>query len=175
MNNKKIKVIQNWLMPKYMKEIQVFLDFINFYRKFIYNYLDLTIPLIHLIWKNALWNQNATCHLAFESLKMVFITTLILVYQDLEVQLIVEIDTSDLALVVILSTLVKEEVYPIVFYLRTFNIVELNYNVHNKKLLAIFKVFKKQRYYLERTIKPVDMFTDHKNLQYFYDTKILLR
>jgi len=43
-------------MPKYMKEIQVFLDFINFYRKFIYNYLDLTIPLIYLIWKNALWN-----------------------------------------------------------------------------------------------------------------------
>ena len=86
-----------------------------------------------------------------------------------------EIDTSDLALVVILSTLVKEEVYPIVFYLRTFNIVELNYNVHNKKLLAIFKVFRKWRYYLKRTLKPVDMFTDHKNLQYFYNTKILLR
>jgi len=55
-NNKKIKVIQDWLIPKYIKEIQVFLDFVNFYRKFIYNYLDLTVSLTHLTWKNALWN-----------------------------------------------------------------------------------------------------------------------
>ena len=36
----------------------------------------------------------------------------------------------------------KDEVYIVAFHFHTFTTVELNYNIHNKELLAIFKAFK---------------------------------
>ena len=47
-SNNKIKIIQDWLEPKKVKDIQSFLDFANFYRQFIFNYSDIVIPLTRL-------------------------------------------------------------------------------------------------------------------------------
>jgi RNase H-like domain found in reverse transcriptase len=44
---------------------------------------------------------------------------------------------------------------------------ELNYDVHDKELLAIFEAFKIWRHYLEGPTYPIDVITDHKNLEYF--------
>jgi len=55
----------------------------------------------------------------------------------------VETDALDYALVAILSIINEgNKVHLIAFYSYTFTIVELNYDIHNKKLLAIFKAFK---------------------------------
>jgi len=51
--------------------------------------------------------------------------------------------------------------------------LELNYNVYNKELLAIFKAFKIWWHYLEGSTSPIDVVTDHKNLEYFSIIKIL--
>ena len=48
MSNNKVKIIQGWLEPKKVKNIQFFLYFTNFYCQFIFNYLDIVIPLICL-------------------------------------------------------------------------------------------------------------------------------
>ena len=48
MSDDKIKIIQNWLEPKKVKDIQSFLGFANFYCQFIFNYLDIIIPLTRL-------------------------------------------------------------------------------------------------------------------------------
>ena len=48
MSDDKIKIIQDWLEPKKVKDIQSFLDFTNFYCWFIFNYSDIVIPLICL-------------------------------------------------------------------------------------------------------------------------------
>ena len=48
MFNNKVKIIQDWLEPKKVKDIQSFLGFANFYCQFIFNYLDIVIPLTHL-------------------------------------------------------------------------------------------------------------------------------
>jgi len=53
----------------------------------------------------------------------------------------------DLALAAILSTQTEEDIYPISFHSQTLQATELNYNVHNKELLAIVEVFKKWRHY----------------------------
>jgi len=53
------------------------------------------------------------------------------------------------------------------------NSAELNYNIYDKELLAIYEAFRKWRYYLEGTQDPVDMVTDHKNLVYFGESKLL--
>ena len=45
MSNDKIKIIQDWLEPKKVKDIQSFLGFANFYYWFIFNYSDIVILL----------------------------------------------------------------------------------------------------------------------------------
>src|SRR6201996_2007898 len=52
---------------------------------------------------------------------------------------------------------------------------ELNYDTHDKEALAIFDAFTVWRHYLEGSVLPVDVVTDHKNLEYFAMTKILTR
>ena len=52
MSNNKVKIIQDWLEPKKVKNIQSFLDFVKFYCWFIFNYSDIVIPLTYLIWKD---------------------------------------------------------------------------------------------------------------------------
>jgi len=54
-----------------------------------------------------------------------------------------------------------------------FSTPELNYNIHDKELLAIFEAFKIWQHYLEGSTLPIDIITDHKNLEYFLTTKIL--
>ena len=89
--------------------------------------------------------------------------------------LIIETDASNYALTTILSTvsLTDNEVYPIAFHSCTFTPPELNYDVHDKELLAIFEAFKIWCHYLEGSPTPIDVVMDHKNLEYFSTTKLL--
>jgi len=87
-----------------------------------------------------------------------------------------ETNTSDYALAAILSIKTKDnEFHPIAFYSWIFSAPELNYNIHDKELLAIFEAFKIWQHYLEGSTSPIDIVTDHKNLEYFSTTKILMR
>ena len=80
MSNNKVKIIQDWLEPKKVKNIQSFLGFANFYYWFIFNYSDIVIPLTCLTWKNISWKFNSFCHDAFNSFKKAFISTPILTH-----------------------------------------------------------------------------------------------
>jgi len=87
-----------------------------------------------------------------------------------------ETNASDYALAAILSIMTKDnEIHLVAFHSRTFSTPELNYNVHDKELLAIFEAFKIWRHYLEGSASPIDIVMDHKNLEYFSTTKILTR
>jgi hypothetical protein len=55
----------------------------------------------------------------------------------------------------------------------TFTPPELNYDTHHKELLAIFEAFCVWRHYLEGSGIPIDVVTDHKNLEYFSTAKVL--
>jgi len=86
----------------------------------------------------------------------------------------VETNASDYALAAILSIMTKNnEIHPIAFHSWMFFAPELNYNVHDKELLAIFEAFKIWRHYLEGSALPIDIVIDYKNLEYFSMTKIL--
>ena len=59
------------------------------------------------------------------------------------------------------------------FHSYTFTIVKLNYDMHDKEFIAIFKAFKIWWYYLEGLAYSIDIVTDHENLKYFSTTKVL--
>ena len=85
-------------------------------------------------------------------------------------------DTSDYAVAAILSiTLSDGEIHPVAFYSQTLTTSELNYDTHDKELLAIYESFQTWRHYLEGSTTPIDVITNHKNLEYFSTTKILSR
>jgi len=85
-----------------------------------------------------------------------------------------ETNASDYALAAILSIMTKDnEIHPVAFHSQTFSTLELNYDIYDKELLAIFEAFKIWQHYLEGSTSPIDIVTDHKNLEYFLTTKIL--
>ena len=67
MSDNKVKIIQDWLEPKKVKNIQSFLGFPNFYYRFIFNYSDIVIPLTHLTQKDIPWKFDSSCCDAFNS------------------------------------------------------------------------------------------------------------
>jgi len=86
----------------------------------------------------------------------------------------VETDASDYALTTILSIVNKDnEVHLVAFHSHTFTVAELNYNTHDKELLAIFEAFKIWRHYLKGLAYLIDIVMNHKNLEYFSTTKVL--
>ena len=95
-------------------------------------------------------------------MKKAFTTALVLARWSPGDPLIVETDVSDYALGAILSTIdpLDNQVHPIA-------------DVHDKELLAIFEAFKSWHHYLEGTPIPINVITDHKNLEYFSTTKVL--
>ena len=62
----------------------------------------------------------------------------------------------------------------ITFHSRKLVQAELNYNIHDKELLAIVIAFKTWRTYLEGAQHTVLVKTDHKNLTFFMTTKELM-
>jgi len=79
-DNSKIQTIWDWLIPCWVKNVQFFLGFANFYRWFISNYAELTSSLTGLTCKNEPWNWTTDCQLAFDTLKEVFTIAPILGY-----------------------------------------------------------------------------------------------
>jgi hypothetical protein len=107
-------------------------------------------------------------------LKKAFTTALILTHWIPDAQIIIETDTSDYALAAILSIITpNNEVHPVAFHSRTFTAPELNYDIHDKELLAIFEAFHIWQHYLEGSPLSIEVVTDHKNLEYFVTTKVL--
>ena len=176
MSEDKVKTIQDWPEPRKVKDIQSFLGFANFYRRFISGYSDIVVPLTRLLRKGTKWAFNDAARNAFNLLKTAFTSAPVLTHWIPNCPIIVETDASNFALGAILSIRTSDgEIHPVAFHSRTFSGAELNYDVHDKELLAIFEAFKVWRHYLEGSGTPVDVVTDHKNLEYFTTTKVLSR
>jgi hypothetical protein len=176
MSSEKVRAIQDWLVPQKIKDIQSFLGFCNFYRCFISSCSNITIPLTRLTRSNVKWNWSEAADSAFNTLKSAFNTPAILHHWEPNRQITVETDASNYAIASILSiTSDNGEIRPIAFCSRSLTLPELNYDVHDKELLAIFDAFKHWHHYLEESPIPIDVVTDHKNLEYFSTTKVLTR
>ncbi|EEB88864.1 hypothetical protein MPER_13114 [Moniliophthora perniciosa FA553] len=72
MDPSKVKVIRDWPVPTNLKELQAFLGFANFYRRFIDNYSGIVKPLTTLTSKNKSWEWTKERQSVFELLKEAF-------------------------------------------------------------------------------------------------------
>ena len=138
MDPKKVEAIQEWPLPTLVKETQSFLGFANFYRRFIENYSTVARPLTDLTRKDQEFKMTNEARQAFEELKSRFMTAPILATFDPEEEITVETDASDYALGGVISQRGEDcLLHPIAFYSRKLTLAELNYEIHDKELLAI--------------------------------------
>ena len=56
MDEQKVKTIRDWPISRRIKEIQSFLGFSNFHRRFIHNYSRIIAPLTFLTQKKVFWH-----------------------------------------------------------------------------------------------------------------------
>jgi hypothetical protein len=88
MNSEKIETILQWVTSQNLKQIQNFLRFCNFYRRFIRNFAKIVKSLIKLIRKNVSFVWNEVCKQAFKLLKRTIIKTFILTHFDSKKQIV---------------------------------------------------------------------------------------
>jgi hypothetical protein len=95
MDPAKTASIRDWIMPTSLSKLRSFLGFTNFYCRFIPNYCILASPLTSLTStsKPFLWNDEATK--AFNELKQVLQSDLVLRYPDYSQPFVVQTDASD--------------------------------------------------------------------------------
>ena len=88
----------------------------------------------------------------------------------------IETDTLDYALGACISQKNNQGwLYSVAFLSRKFTSAELNYQIHDKELMAIVAICQEWRHYIEGSIFLITIYTDHKNLIYFTTTKELNR
>ncbi len=92
MNFIKVKVIVNWATSTNLKEIQDFVDFINFYQCFIKNFSKLVKSFTQLTWKDTSFVWNEVCVEVFDNLKKQISSISILRHFNVKRQAILKID-----------------------------------------------------------------------------------
>lgn len=173
MDPTKVEAITNWAVPKTVKGVRSFLGFANFYRRFIRNYSELTIPLTSLTQKDREFIWDSKCDESFQQLKRMFITAPILMQFDPDRETIVEADSSGWATGGILSQYDEDGVLrPCAYFSQKNTPAECNYQIHDKELLAIINALKEWESELISVVN-FQILTDHRNLRYFTTMKRL--
>ena len=175
MDKNKIQAIVDWPELKNTKEVQQFTRLVNYYQKYLRNYSQFMSPLFKLLKKGQEFCWGAEQKEAFCKAKEGVTANPVLTQFNPEKEMIIETDASDYAVGMVMSQPgTDRKPQPIAFHSRKLVQVELNYNIHNKELLAIVIAFKTWRTYLEGAQHTVLVKTDHKNLTFFTTTKELM-
>jgi len=173
----KVAGVQEWPTPENKTDVQAFLGFVNFYRRFIRDFSAKARPLFDLTHSEQVWTWSGKKQTAFEDLKMAVTTAPVLMSPQDSEPFQVEADSSDFTTGAVLSqqSTVDGKWHPVAFYSKSLFSVEWNYEIYNKEMLAIIRVLEEWRHFLEGATHPVEIWTDHKNLEYFMMAKKLNR
>jgi len=176
MNSEKINVIMNWAASQDVKDVQNFLSFVNFYRRFVKKFFKLIDSLTVLIRKDQSFNWTQKYQFIFDWLKQTFITVSILMHYNLNLLVTVKINVFNYVVIEVMSQWDdNEQLRSVIYFSFKMLFAECNYEIYDKKLLAIIRAFEKWRFELKDTLDFVEIIFDHKNLEYFMLIKLFSR
>ncbi|KAF8753893.1 hypothetical protein RHS01_06639, partial [Rhizoctonia solani] len=154
MDQKKIKAVTSWPTPKTVKQVQAFLGFVNYLRRFIPNFSLVARPLHNLTRKETPWSWGNQEEEAFQELKSLVTKSPVLIHSKPKLPYYLETDASGVAMGAILSQQGPDNrLHPIAYMSKLFSGPEANYDTHDKELLAIIKALEEWRIFLEATDK----------------------
>ena len=166
MDPAKVEGVTKWPTPTCKKHVQGFLGFANFYRRFIKDFSKVAGPLNRLTGLNE-WRWTSEEQTAFDTIKTLITTAPVLAVPDDEGQFKVECDASKFALGAELSQKQEGKWRTIAFLSRSLTPAERNYEIYDREMLAIIHALDEWRHFLLGAKHPVEVRTDHKNLEYF--------
>ena len=184
MDEDKVDTVKNWSRENKTKngrlnnlfKVQQFLGFCNYYRRLIPKYSERAEPLTRLTKKDEPLVWEAEQQLAFERMVTGFTTAPVLQHFDHDGEVIIETDASDDVSAGVVSHYDDDGVLHLVAYLSKKHLpADCNYDIYDKELMAIIKVLEEWRPGCEGAMYPLELITDHKNLQYFTTKKLLNR
>ncbi len=154
-NSEKTDTVRNWPLSKQVKKVQAFLELMNYYWKFVPNYVRVAEPLTQLTHKNKRWHWDKKQKNVFHTLKKSLSRTAHLRILNSTCKKILKTNTSDFAVGACLYQIKDEQQRPIAYQLRKLSEPEERYEVHNKELLVIVKALQDWRPYLTDTEKLI--------------------
>ncbi|KAF8748833.1 hypothetical protein RHS01_10525 [Rhizoctonia solani] len=138
----KIQAVQEWPTPTKVKEVQSFLGFANFLRRFVANFSHIARPLHNLVKKDTAWQWSTKEQEAFQKLKDAITNAPVLCHANPAKPYFLETDASGAALGSILSQRQEDgRLHPLGFLSESFKGAKQNYDTHDKELLAIIRSF----------------------------------
>uniref|UniRef100_A0A8C6P7M8 Gypsy retrotransposon integrase-like protein 1 n=3 Tax=Nothobranchius furzeri TaxID=105023 RepID=A0A8C6P7M8_NOTFU len=171
----KVQAVTEWPTPSSRKQLQRFLGFANFYRRFIRNFSQTAIPLTNLTSTNRPFVWSTEAEAAFQKLKKLFTNAPVLHRPDPQLQFTLEVDASDTGVGAVLSQVspLDHRLHPCAFFSRRLTPTESRYDVGDRELLAVKLAIEEWRHWLEGAEIPFIIWTDHKNLVYLREAKRL--
>ena len=139
MNKRRVKAIQKWLRSKFFYEMQIFLSFVNFYRRFIHYYSQIVESLTNLLKRSIKgikirsFDWPVKTEKTFRRLREVFTKASLLCHFDLELLIRIKTNALDFDLTDILTQLQNDnkQWYLVAFYSRKMIPAERNYKIHD--------------------------------------------
>lgn len=170
----KVSAVTSWKAPYTVKGVQSFLGFCNFYRRFIKDYSRIAKPLIQLTKTDVPFEFGKACWDAFEELKARLTAAPLLRHYRPEYECMIETDASDGVIAGVFSQLHPDSIwYPVAYFSKSMAPAEYNYEIHDKEMLAIVRSLEQWRPELQSTHNRIQIYTDHRALEYFMTTKRL--
>ncbi|KAF7640699.1 hypothetical protein LDENG_00022080, partial [Lucifuga dentata] len=147
-------------------QLQRFLGFANFYRRFVRGFSSIAVPLTALNSSKVPFKWTLAVEEAFRDLKSLFTSSPILQLPEPDRQLVVRVDASDVGVGAVLSQRSAEDnkLHPCAFFSRRLTSAERNYDISNRELLAVKLALEEWRHWLEGAKVPFLVWTDYKNL-----------
>ncbi|KAM2726800.1 hypothetical protein EV2_039209 [Malus domestica] len=165
----KVELVSSLPIPTTVREVRSFLGHAGFYRRFIKDFSMIYRPLCRLLQKDVTFDMNEECVVAFNKLKELLSTTLVIMPPDWSLPFELMCDASDYAVGAVLGQCVNKVPHVIYYASRTLNDAQLNYSTTEKELLAVVFALEKFRSYLIGT--KVIVFSDHAALKYLLKKK----
>jgi len=129
-----------------------------------------------LMRKDMKWRWGGEEQAVFDELKKSFTTRPVLAAPDLDKEFRVEVDASNYATRGVLSMKCSNNLWGLVAFIsKSLSDTERNYEIHDKEMLAIVRCLEEWRHFLEGMVVKFEIWTDHKNLEYFIKAQKLNR
>ena len=177
MDEEKLLGVLEWPVLTKVKQVQAFLGFVNFYRRFIENFAKMSKLLSDLTKKDCTWNWGIEQQNAFEVLKKTFTMAPVLRIPNDEDPFKLSTNTSNFAIGAVLSQkdMQTNLWYPVAFFSKSLDVYERNYKIYDKKLLAVIQGLEEYRHHLERHLHKIEIWSDYQNLTFFRTAQKLTR
>ena len=170
MDPEKVRTVKEWPMPESIHDIQRFLGFANFYRRFIAHFARIAKPLTSLVKPTERFKKfelPEEARQAFHKLIQAFTTAGVLRHFNYHLPTRLETDASDFAIAGVLKQEHEGRWHPVAFYSRKMSSAEKNYEIHDKELLAVVACLTQWRHMLAGLPSQLVILTDHEALKYF--------